>query len=83
MVNEMKSRFRLFRRSNGIYFCEDRQTGTQQSLRTKDEGEATRLINARNEAQGNPGLALHIAKAYLAVADPAMSKRTCQFTTQE
>jgi hypothetical protein len=71
MTEEMKSRFRLFRRQNGIYFCEDRQTGLQQSLRTKDETEAVRLLNAKNEAQEDPGLALHIAKAYLAAADPA------------
>ena len=27
----MKLRYRLFRRSNGIYFCEDRESGTQQT----------------------------------------------------
>jgi integrase len=83
MGNEMKSRFRLFRRSSGIYFSEDRQTAIQQSLRTKDKGEAIRLINAKNEAQANPGVTLGIAKAYLAAADPAMVKRTWQYTVEE
>ena len=68
----MKSPLRLFRRSNGIYFCEDRQKGIQQSLRTKDKGEAQRLLHAKNEAQEQPGFALHIARAYLAAADPAI-----------
>ena len=41
----MKSCFRLFKRSSGIYFCEDRRTGAQSSLRTKDKTEATRLTD--------------------------------------
>jgi hypothetical protein len=72
----MKSCFRLFQRSNGIYFCENRQTGQQESLRTRDPGETERLPNAKNEAQQQPGFALHIARAYLAAADPATLKRT-------
>jgi len=76
MANDMKSRFRLFRRGNGIFFCQDRESGTQSSLRTKDQREAERLINARNEAQDQPGFALQIARTYLAAADPTMSKRT-------
>jgi integrase len=83
MNQEMKSRFRIFRRNNGIYFCEDRQTGLQQSLRTKDKSEAIRLLNAKNEAQEDPGLALHIAKAYLSAADPALGKRTWRFAVGE
>src|SRR5262245_48598145 len=79
----MKSHFRLFRRRNGTYFCEDRQSGLQQSLRTKDKGEAIRLLHAKNEAKGDPGLAIHIAKAYLAAADPAMAKRTWQYAVDE
>jgi hypothetical protein len=83
MGQEMKSCFRLFQRSNGIYFCENRQTGAQQSLHTKDEDEAVRLLNAKNEAQHDPGLALHIARAYLAAADPAIAKRTWRFVVEE
>ena len=79
----MKSCFRLFKRSSGIYFCEDRRTGAQSSLRTKDKTEATRLLGAKNEAQEDPGLALHIAKAYLSAADPAIAKRTWRFAAEE
>jgi len=79
----MKSHYRLFRRGNGIYFCEDRQTGVQQSLRTKDKSEAVRLLNAKNEAQTDRGLALGIAKAYLNAADPSIARRTWQYAFEE
>ena len=39
MEDEMKLRYRLFRRTGGNYFCEDRQTHIQHSLRTKDKAE--------------------------------------------
>jgi hypothetical protein len=83
MEQPMKARFRLFRRHNGVYFCEDRQTGRQSSLRTRDAREAQRLLHARNEAQESPGVALHIAKAYLAAADPALSRRTWRYAADE
>ena len=59
MDDEMKLRFRLFRRINGMYFCEDRETGSQASLHTKDETEAKSLLEARNAAQRQPVLNLH------------------------
>src|SRR4051794_17141721 len=83
MDAQMKLRFRLFRRSNGGYFCEDRLSHVQLSLRTKDKNEAQRLLHAKNEAQENPGFALHIAKAYLAAADPAITKRTWHYVAEE
>jgi integrase len=83
MDQMMKSRFCIFRRGTGIYFCEDRGTGLQHSLRTRDKNEAERLLHARNEAQATPGLAIHIAKAYLASADPALAKRTWRYVAEE
>jgi integrase len=83
MANDMKSRFRLFRRKNGIYFAQDRQTGAQSSLRTTDTADAERLLNAKNEAEAQPGFALHIGKAYLAVADPAIARRTWGSTVEQ
>lgn len=79
----MKSCFRLFQRNNGIYFCENRQTGHQESLRTRDPGEAERLLNAKNEAQEQPGFALHIARAYLAASDPATLTRTWRLAAEK
>jgi len=71
----MKARYRLFRRHNGIFFCEDRETRQQESLRTKDRAEATRLLCAKNEAHQQPGFGLHVARAYLAAADPALARK--------
>ncbi len=56
----MKTRFNLFRRA-GVFYTEDTQTGKQTSLRTRDETEAKSLLNARNEAQRQPVLNLHLA----------------------
>ena len=73
----MKTRFNLFRRA-GVFYTEDTATGKQTSLRTKDETEAKSLLNARNEAQRQPVLNLHLARAYLTASDPAFVERTWQ-----
>jgi integrase len=73
----MKTKYTLFRRG-GIYYSQDSATGQQKSLRTRDEAEAAQLINARNEAQRQPMLNLHLARAYLAASDPAFVERTWQ-----
>jgi len=49
----MKERYRLFLRRKSVYYAFDNTTKTFQSLKTKDEAEATRLLIALNEA-GNP-----------------------------
>jgi len=79
----MKLNYRLFRRHNGIYFCEDRQTHRQESLRTKDKSEAVRLLNAKNEARENPLLNRQIARTYLAAVDPDIVKRCWRYTLEE
>jgi hypothetical protein len=33
----MKNRYRVFRRGWGTYYCEDLQTGKQETLRTRDK----------------------------------------------
>jgi hypothetical protein len=63
----MKSRFILFRRA-GVFYAEETATGRQTSLRTKDEGEATR----------QPAMNLQIAQVYLQHADPTLAQRTWQ-----
>src|ERR1039457_6350664 len=73
----MKTKYTLFRR--GEVFCiQDSATGKQTSLRTKDETEARRLLEARNEAQRQPMLNLHLARAYLTASDPAFVERPWQ-----
>lgn len=73
----MKPKYTLFRR-NGVYYSQDSATGQQKSLRTRDESEAQQLINACNEAQRQPVLNLHLARAYLTASDPAFVERTWQ-----
>jgi integrase len=73
----MKTKYTLFRRG-AVYYSQDSTTGKQTSLRTKDETEARSLLNARNEAQRQPVLNLHLARAYLTASDPAFVERDWQ-----
>jgi len=72
----MKGKYRLFRRGNGIYYAEDRESGRQESLKTKDEGKARRLLDAKNQAFENPALSLAMGKTYMAAHDPKLVTRT-------
>jgi integrase len=78
----MKTKYTLFRRGD-VFYVQDSSTGKQTSLRTKDETEATRLLNARNEAQNQPVLNLHLARAYLTASDPAFVERTWQMVMEQ
>jgi integrase len=65
----------MFRRGNVFYF-EDRTTGQQKSLQTRDEEQAQRVIQAKNDAVKLPQMNLVMAKAYLSAQDPKMITRT-------
>lgn len=78
----MKTKYTLFRR-NGIYYSQNTTTGQQKSLRTRDETEARSLLNAMNEAQRQPVLNLHLARAYLTASDPAFVERTWQIVMEQ
>jgi hypothetical protein len=43
-----------------VFYCQDTTTGQQQSLRTKDEGEARTLLSSKNEAFRQPILNVQI-----------------------
>ena len=59
----MKLRYRLFQRSSGIFFIEDRISKKQESLKTRDKTAAQRVFNARNEAHQQPAvLALDVTR---------------------
>ena len=78
----MKRRYQLYLRGT-TWYCEDTQTGKQETLRTKDRETALRLVNARNEAQQQPAINLQIARAYISVSDPAATKRSWRFVMDE
>ena len=78
----MKRHFLLFLRGSTFY-CESTTTGKQTSLFTKDRAAAERLIHAKNEAEQQPAVNLHIARAYLAASDPHIATRSWQFVMDE
>jgi len=79
----MKLRYRLFQRSSGIFFIEDRIGKKQESLKTRDKTAAQRIFNARNEAHQQPAINLQIARAYLMASDPAIATRTWQHVMED
>lgn len=81
----MKSRYRLIRRGarGGLFYCVDTHTRKRTSLQTCDEDAAQQLIEAKNNAERQPILNLHIAKAYLAATDRGISSRTWAHAMQE
>jgi integrase len=79
----MKNRYRVFRRGWGTYYCEDLQTGKQETLRTRDKDEAFRLVAARNETEDAPAFSLHLARVYWKAGDPAAAQRTWQHVMEE
>jgi integrase len=79
----MKTKYTMFPRDNGVFYIQDSTTGKQTSLRTKDETEAKSLLEARNAAQRQPVLNLHLARAYLTASDPAFVERTWQVVMEQ
>jgi integrase len=80
---KMKERYRLFLRRKSVYYAFDNTTKTFQSLKTKDEAEATRLLMALNEAGKQPAMNLSLARVYLKHSDPMVSQRTWQHVLDE
>ena len=71
----MLAKYRIFKR-RGIYYCEDRTSGHQTSLRTSCKTEAQQLLAAKNQAAVLPTLNLTMARAYLTHSSPEMMTRT-------
>jgi integrase len=71
----MQNRYTMFRRG-AVFYCEDRTTGQQKSLLTRDEAEARRILQAKNDAVNLPLMNLVLAKTYLAAQDPKLITRT-------
>jgi hypothetical protein len=51
---EMQDKFRLYRHPNEMLYADEYGTGHRESLQTKNEAEARRLIAARNQAAASP-----------------------------
>ena len=83
MNSDMKNRYRAFRRGWGVYYCEDTQTGKQESLATTNKLEASRLVHAKNEGEQHPAFSLQLARVYWKAGDPAGATRTWQQVMDE
>jgi integrase len=83
MNRNMKSRYRVFRRDWGTFYCEDLVTKKQTTLKTRDKDEAYRLVAAKNETEDAPAFSLHLARVYWKAGDPAAAKRTWQNVMDE
>lgn len=66
-----------------VFWVQDNFTGKQESLGTKNRGEAQRLLHAKNEASRQPIINMQIARAYLLVGDPESTKRNWQSVMDE
>jgi hypothetical protein len=73
---EMQDKFRLYRRPNGMLYADEYGTRHRESLQTKNEAEARRLIAARNQAAASPVFNMEMAKVYLRAHDPLLCERT-------
>lgn len=74
----MTDKFRIFRRASGVWYIEDRTSKHQESLRTRNESEAKRILHARNESHRQPAINIQLARAYLSASDPKLVTRTWQ-----
>lgn len=72
----MKDRFKLYRRHNGVFYAEDKNTGRQSSLKTRNKAAALRLMASQNQAASQPSLNLALAKTYLQGRSPEFTERT-------
>jgi integrase len=72
----MKNRYRLYCRSNGMYYSYDCNTGKQKSLKTKNKDVADRLMAATNQASDTAQLNRALAKIYASGSSPELMTRT-------
>jgi hypothetical protein len=82
----MKKAYRLFKRTDrgGVYYIQENGKNNPKSLKTTDEAEAHRLLDAKNGAVSQTAaLNLQIGKAYITNANPEMAKRIWQTAMDE
>jgi hypothetical protein len=74
----MQDKFRLYRRPNGMLYAEEYGTRHRESLQTKNEAEARRLIAAKNQAASQPVFNMEMAKVYLRLTTRVMCRNRRQ-----
>jgi hypothetical protein len=68
--------YRLYQRSNGIFYAENVNTNKQATLKTRDPAAAARLLAGMNQAAEQPALNVAMAKVYLGAKSPLFCSRT-------
>ena len=71
----MNQRYILFQRA-GVYYCDDRESRKQTSLRTRDRTETLTLLHAKNESARQPVLNLKMARVYFSASDSQVATRS-------
>lgn len=78
----MKNRFRMYLRDRSkggkVWWCQDSQEGTRESLRTTDKNEARRLLDLKNQPHQFAGFHVQMARTHLLFSDPQGFTRTWQ-----
>jgi hypothetical protein len=77
-VQDMKQRYRKFKRAWGTWHAFDNATGNSVSLKTRVRAEAEQKVSAMNETERQPTISLGLAKVYLNATDPKLVTRTWQ-----
>jgi integrase len=72
----MNNLYRLYRRSNGAFYAQNRQTGKQLSLKTKDRVQAGLQLTALNESARDAVISRDVGMTYLFHSDPDAKTRT-------
>lgn len=75
----MKSMYRKFRKGKGkVWYCQNNETGKQESLKTKDLAEANRLLDIKNHPYRFAAFNLQMARTHLQMSNPEINNRTWQ-----
>jgi integrase len=77
-TQDMKERYRKFKRAWGTWYAFDNATGNSVTLKTRDKAEAVQKVNAMNETERAPSISLGLARVYLNATDPKLATRTWQ-----
>jgi integrase len=81
----MKNKYRMFLRGkdkknpkNGVWWCQNNETGKQESLKTKDKTEAIGLLGIRNQPYRFTAFNLQLARTHWQMSNPELIRRTWQ-----
>ena len=72
----MQDRYWLYQRENGVFYFQDKITGKQQIVKTRNAVAANRLLAGKNQSVELPMLNRSMAKTYLAAKSPELMERT-------